>query len=110
MFSIALLLNEVFEKEAKFETKLPKISPKVALKFTPKVLVQEPKKEHKHKEFGQKSPLPDPPPQGTPDPTNSLCWGPSEYRKKAYTKNFEGGILEAPKFFTLDFFACFFRT
>ena len=35
------------------------------------------------------------PPQGTPDPPNSLCLGPlfhSKYRKKAYIKNFEGGV------------------
>ena len=53
-----------------------------------------PKKEHKHKEFGQK-------PQGTPNPANSLRLGPlfpSKYRKKAYVKNFErGGGCGGPK-------------
>ena len=52
------------------------------------------KKAHKHKEFGQNPPFPDPPPKGTPDPVNSLCLGrlfPSQSRKEAYIKNFEGG-------------------
>ena len=70
------------------------------------------KKGHKHKEFGQKPPS-QTPPQGPPDPGNSLFLGPlfpSKYRKKAYIENFErGGVLGAPKFFMLNFFACFFR-
>ena len=33
---------------------------------------------------------------------------PSKYRKKAYIKNFEGGVLGAATFFMLNFFACFF--
>ena len=68
------------------------------------------KKGHKHKEFGQKPPLPDPP-QGTPEPAHSLCLGPLfpfKYRKKAYIKNFERGVLGAAKFFMLNFFTCFF--
>ena len=54
------------------------------------------------------------PPQGTPDPGNSLCLGPllpSKYRQNAYLKNFEGGgVWGALKFFMLNFFACFFCT
>ena len=55
---------------------------------------------HKHKEFGQKSPLPAPPQKETLDPPNSLClWPlfPSKYRKKAYIKNFEGGGSWGPQ-------------
>ena len=38
--------------------------------------------------------------KGTPDPTNSLCLGPlfpSNYRKKVYIKNFEGGGSWGPQ-------------
>ena len=64
-----------------------------------------PKKGHKHNEFGQKPPLPDPP-QETPDPANSLCLGPLfplKYRKKAYIKKFERGGSWGPKVLHAEF-------
>ena len=70
------------------------------------------KKGHKHKEFGQKAPLPDPP-QGTPDPPNPFCLGPlfpSKYRKKAYIKNFERGGLWGPKILYAEFLRVLFCT
>ena len=67
--------------------------------LNPKKERQGNKKEHKHKECGQKLPLPDS--HGTPDPANSLCLGPlfpSKYRKKGLHKEFRGGgVLGARK-------------
>ena len=70
------------------------------------------KKGHKHKEFGQKPPLPDPPPKKPLTPQILSVWGLfslQNTQEKAYINNFEGGgFLGAPNFFMLNFFACFF--
>ena len=45
-------------------------------------------------DFASERPLLEGRPKGTPDPTNSLCWGLFSFRiqeKGAYIKNFEGG-------------------
>ena len=86
--------------------KFPKVSPKWYLSGT--------KKEHKHKEFGQNPPLPDPPPpQGTPTPQILYVGAsfPFRIQEKGLHKEFcRGGVLGALKFFMLDFFACFLCT
>ena len=69
-------------------------------------------KGHKHKEVAEPPP-PTPPPKAPLTLQILDAWGlffPSKYRKKAYINNFEGGVLRAPKFFMLNFFACFFCT
>ena len=65
------------------------------------------------KNLGRKPPLLDPPPQGTPDPANSLCLGPlfpSQYRKKVYIKNFGGGVLGGRKILYAEFLRVLFCT
>ena len=60
---------------------------------------QEPKKSVKIKNLGRTPPSQRSPPKA-PDPANSLRLGPlfpSEHRKKAYIKNFEGGGLGGRK-------------
>ena len=55
---------------------------------------QEPKKSINIKNLGRNPPSQTP--QGTPDPAKFFMLGPlfpSEYRKKAYTKHFERGVL-----------------
>ena len=71
--------------------------------------IQEPKKGINIKNLAETPPS-QTPPQGTPDPANSLCFGPVfplKYRKMAYRKNFERGGLGGPTILYAEFLRVF---
>ena len=72
---------------------------------------QRKKKGHKHKDFGQKPPVPDPP-KGPLTLQILYVWGLFSLQntgKRRLHKEFRGaGVLGARKFSMLNFFACFF--
>ena len=74
-------------------------------------VLQAPKKGININNFARNPPPRPPPLQGTPDPVNSLCWGPpwpsNAGESPKHKQLFGGGVLGGPKFFMLKLFMYF---